>query len=224
MDPLTTDQSGDYFSEAYRDYCRQSPDRKFDHYLNVIITDAGSGPLDLLDVGCGPGAFLARTKTIYPDWHLSGIDIQEAAVRQASAAVPGAEIRVASASGQSFPSGAFDVITAWDSIEHVEDIDRVGKAIRAMLTPTGLFFFVVPVYDGVTGPLIRRLDKDPTHIHRESRGFWLNWAAEWFEVIRWHGIYRYLLPTGWYVHMPTRTLRNHTAAVLVGCRVTRRSR
>lgn len=86
-----------------------------------------------------------------------------------------------------------------------------------MLKPGGLFLFVVPVYDGVTGKIVNRLDRDPTHIHKRGRDFWLQWASEGLEILDWHGIFRYLVAGRWYAHLPTRRLRRQASAILVAC-------
>jgi hypothetical protein len=62
------------------------------------------------------------------------------------------------------------------------------------------------------------LDKDPTHVHKWPRAKWLEWAERDFTVIEWNGILRYLLPTGKYLHVPSRLFRGHTPAILVACR------
>ena len=111
--------------------------------------------------------------------------------------------------------GPFDVVVAFDVIEHVADIDAVGDEISAVLRSGGTLMFVVPVYDGPLGPMVRLLDRDRTHLHRRPRAFWLNWAARRFAVVEWIGLVRYLLPVGPYLHWPTRTLRAVAPAICV---------
>ena len=112
-------------------------------------------------------------------------------------------------------SGPFDIITAFDVIEHIPSLEAVASAVRSLLVPDGHFVFVVPVYDGVTGPLIRLLDRDETHVHKRSRNFWLRWTRENFVLLEWWGIYRYLFPGLGYVHVPTRLWRRFTPAIAV---------
>ena len=77
---------------------------------------------------------------------------------------------------------------------------------------------MVPVYDGLSGPIVRLLDRDPTHVHKQSRHDWLAWAGRHFNVLEWEGVIRYLLPGGHYLNVPSRALRAHTPAILVACR------
>jgi len=214
----TIDPSSDYFVDQYRDYERQNSPRKLDHYLDVIDSHWAGGQAELLDVGCGLGSFLERTYLRHPTWVLHGSDINRPGVEATQARVPSAAVIVSSADTRSHPVGMFDIVTAWDVIEHVESVDGVAGSIESVLKPNGLFLFVVPVYDGVLGKVVERLDKDPTHVHKRGREFWLDWAARRFEVVAWHGIFRYLVAGRVYVHIHTRPFRRQGSAVLVVCR------
>jgi ubiquinone/menaquinone biosynthesis C-methylase UbiE len=206
-----------YFDQAYRNYELQNPPRKLDYYLAQIEARVLAGSKDILDIGCGLGSFLERVDRAHPDWTLAGSDIDLEGVTTTRLRVPRATVHQASAEQDPFPPGSFDIITAWDVIEHVPDLGAVASAVTRMLRPRGLFMFVVPVYDGVTGPLIRRLDKDPTHIHKQSRAEWVAWARRHFGDVEWHGVVRYLVGRS-YLHLPTSRFRGQTPAILVGAR------
>ena len=207
-----------YFDAAYRNYALQNPVRKLDHYLDQIDRHIGPGPQHLLDIGCGLGSFLELAALRHADWTFAGTDIEPEAISQTTRRLPGATIKLGSAEEAHFPADSFDVITAWDVFEHVPDLDAASSSVMRMLKPGGLLTFVVPVYDGVTGPVIRRLDKDPTHIHQWSRDEWLDWATNRFERVEWHGLIRYLVGRT-YLHIVTVRGRRHTPAILVSCRL-----
>lgn len=214
--PAGGEYDRDYFERVYRDYERQNPPGKLAHYHRAILAlTGGREGLRLLDVGCGPGAFLAHLREHEPTWELAGSDVSRYALDQAADRLPGVELFRAGADQTPLPEGSCDVITAWDVIEHVPDLEAVGRAVAGMLRPGGVFLFLVPVYDGVTGPLVHLLDRDPTHVHKRGRGFWLDWAAGRFEVVRWEGVVRFLLPGGIYLHRPTVRLRRLAPAILV---------
>lgn len=211
-----------YFEANYRDYAAQNPPYKLAFYRRAIDqaleragrgSDRGGERLRLLDVGCGLGRFVASLPE--DRWERHGTDLSAWAVERNREQWPAVDFRQAGATDRPFPEGSFDVITAFDVIEHVPDLVGVAGAVTAMLRPGGVFAFVVPVYDGLSGPLIRLLDKDPTHVHKEPRDFWLRWAAEHFTDLDWWGMLRYLLPGGRYLHVPTRAGRRHTPAILV---------
>lgn len=223
-----TDFDRAYFAANYRDYAAQNPPWKLRFYWRVIERLApappapsaagGAGRRELLDVGCGLGRFLVYAADAAKQgggWRLHGTDVSRDAVDHDRTTWPAIDFRVAAATERPFPPASLDVVTAFDVIEHVADLAAVGEAVAAMLRPGGLFVFVVPVYDGLSGPIIRALDRDPTHVHKRPRDFWLDWAAERFAVARWCGVLRYLLPGRLYLHLPTRLLRGHTPAILV---------
>jgi SAM-dependent methyltransferase len=206
-----------YFAANYRSYAAQNPPKKLAFYRRVIERWApAERPLSLLDVGCGLGRFLASLPPA--EYRAHGTDLSRYAIEHNQERWPHLVLARAAATEQAFPGAAFQVVTAFDVLEHVPDLAAAGEAIAAQLAPGGLLVFVVPVYDGLSGPVIRLLDRDPTHLHKEPRGFWLRWAALRFQVLEWWGVLRYLLPGGFYLHRPTRRLRAHTPAILVAAR------
>ncbi len=213
---MSTQASGtfekEYYDTYYRNYALQNPPKKLAFYRKVLeMASSGIARPRVLEIGCAFGKVLSA---LNPEWERYGLDISEYAVDQARKSLPDAKFCVSSATEIPFDE-TFDIIAAFDLCEHVVDLSELKNAIRSRLKPSGNLFFVVPVYDGVTGPLICRLDKDVTHVHKESRQFWLDWAGSDFRVVEWWGIYRYLFPTGYYMHMPTRMFRNHTPAIAV---------
>jgi SAM-dependent methyltransferase len=204
-----------YFEASYADYDRQNPPHKLAFYRRVAEgAVTGIARPRVLDLGCAFGRFLS---VLDPAWQLHGVDVSEYAVRQARRALPRARLAVASAAAIPFGS-RFDLITAFDVLEHIPALDVVRAGIGERLGPEGRLLFVVPVYTGVTGPLVRLLDRDVTHVHRRSRSFWLEWAGAVFDIVGWWGIYRYLLPGGHYWHWPTRRLRHVSPAIAVSAR------
>lgn len=206
----------EYYRRNYPDYARQNPPRKL-HFYRGLAEDAlvDVAHPHVLDIGCAFGAFLGAL----PDhWMRHGVDPSAHAIGAARSAVPGAHMTVGSADAVPL-SGPYDLITAYDTLEHVEDLDRVAAELKRLLTANGKVIFVVPVYDGPTGPIIHALDRDPTHVHKRGRDFWLDWANTRFSVVNWQGIYRYLIPGGYYAHIPTQRLRAYTPAIAVTCRV-----
>jgi SAM-dependent methyltransferase len=205
----------EYYQQNYRSYDRQNPDYKLDYYRDCVERYRDRRlPKRIHDIGCGPGHFLRR---LPGDWAIHGSDINTFAVDRASAAMPRGRFRLGAGALDALFEEPFAVVTAFDVLEHVPDIEAAGRAIAAQLLAGGVLIFVVPVYDGLSGPIVHALDRDPTHVHKRGRGFWLDWASRHFDLIQWEGLVRYLLPGG-YLHLVTSTFRRHTPAVLVACR------
>jgi len=199
-----------YYKKQYRDYERQNPTRKLLFYRS-LAEKAVEGILcpRVLDVGCAFGHFLSLLPT---HWERCGIDASEYAIGKASRHVPDARFAIAGSERHPF-DGDFDVITAFDVLEHVEGIEDMFDWIAGSLRPGGGLVFVVPVYDGPAGLLVRLLDRDPTHIHKKSRTYWLHSADPRLELVDWWGILRYLLPAGPYVHVVTHAWRDLCPAI-----------
>ncbi|HKO22883.1 MAG TPA: class I SAM-dependent methyltransferase [Candidatus Eisenbacteria bacterium] len=204
-----------YYDSVYPNYARQNPPKKLRFYREMVERVAPvRAPVRVLDIGCAFGAFLSA---LDPRWERYGTDVSRYAVEKATAALP--DVRFARADIDAIPfPGPFDVVTSFDVIEHIPSLDAVASAVESRLASGGHFVFVVPVYDGVTGPLIHLLDKDETHVHKRSRDFWLEWAGERFALVAWCGIFRYLIPGLGYAHIPTRRLRRFTPAIAVTAR------
>lgn len=205
----------EYFESCYRNYTQQNPPRKLRFYRRLAESAApGSRSPRILDVGSAFGRFLSA---LDPKWERFGADVSQFATERARLEVPDVTFVRADVGEIPFP-GPFDIITAFDVIEHVPSLSTVVSVVMSKLAPDGCFIFVVPVYDGVSGPIVRILDKDDTHIHKRSRQFWLRWTEENFVLREWWGICRYLLPGGVYLHYPTRIWRAFTPAIAVMAR------
>ena len=206
----------EYYQQNYRSYDRQNPARKLAYYRSRIDAHRHRAqPRCIYDIGCGPGNFLASMGT---DWQVFGSDVNTFAIEQAGARIVNGRFALGAGAVTPLFDRRFPVITAFDVLEHVPEIEDAGARIGEQLEDGGLFLFVVPVYDGLSGPLITALDRDPTHVHKRERAFWLEWASRHFDVLDWEGILRYLLPGGYYLHVVTSTMRGHTPAICVACR------
>jgi SAM-dependent methyltransferase len=203
----------DYFRTQYRDYVAQNPPRRLHFYADTVERHTLPGvPRRIHDIGCAFGHFLGSLDT---RWEIFGTDVSEWAVAQAARDYSRGVFRVAAAVDGPVFGAAFGAVTAFDVVEHVPDPDAVARSAKAQLVEGGCFVCVVPVYDGLSGPIIRRLDRDPTHLHRWPRQRWLDWASGHFALVEWTGILRYLLPLKYYLHVATRTFRYHTPAIIL---------
>ncbi len=204
----------DYFAEQYGgDYLRRNPPRKGRALLDVIQAHRERGRL--LDVGCALGAFLDEAAG-YSGFELCGVDVSPETVAQAADRFGGRGVAFASGALPSLPfeDGAFDIVTAFDVVEHVPDRHAAIAELRRLLTPGGLLVVTVPVYDGPLGPAVMALDSDPTHLHKLGRKQWLQDLGQGFELLEWLGAFRYGLGP-LYLHRLTRRLRSVAPALIV---------
>jgi ubiquinone/menaquinone biosynthesis C-methylase UbiE len=106
----------------------------------------------VLDLGCGDGAFAgvladaagARDGATAPG-SVVGVDVAEAALRQARARHPGLTFARAPLDGAlPLDDGSFDVVWASEVIEHVADTARWLSEVRRVLVPRGRLLLTTP--------------------------------------------------------------------------------
>lgn len=100
--------------------------------------------LDVLEVGCGIGGVIAALRQ-FPNLRLTGSEIYLQGVRYARAKMPDVDFIQMDATDIPFKS-AFDVIGAFDVLEHIPDDEKAISEIAHALRPPGLFIVTVPQY------------------------------------------------------------------------------
>ncbi len=97
-------------------------------------------PGRLLDVGCGSGAYGASL--IRMGWEVDGIepDARAAALVRSQ----GVRVQQARAEEAILPERAYDVITLWHALEHMDAPVAALRRLRAALKPEGLLIVEVP--------------------------------------------------------------------------------
>ena len=208
------DFDAEYFESYYGDYEAQNPTRKLRHYHETVRAKVGDGRIRVADVGCGLGKWAGYLADAEPDWLVTGLDVDPGVIEENSRRIRNVTFRAGRA-GEGVPSEPYDLLTAMDVLEHVPDVDNQFHQICRWLKPGGVFAFVVPVYDGPLGPIVRLLDQDPTHIHKWGRARWLDLAERQLVDVEWHGVFRLLLPGGYYIHLPAPRLRSIAPAIMV---------
>lgn len=199
-----------YFDSAYRgDYGKRNPQRKLRYYLNEIHSIKPSG--DLLDIGCAYGLFLSIAQEYYT---VTGCDISAYAVTEVKKRLPSIDVLQAGIETLNVDR-AFDIVTCYDILEHVIDLDEAIEKIKRLLKAGGIAAVTVPVYDTIVGKIVGMLDKDETHIWKRERDFWrekLN--AHGFNILKDIGLWRYCF-MGHYIFFGHRILRNFSPALLL---------
>jgi len=106
----------------------------------------------LLDLGCGPGSFLAVAAGA--GWQPLGCDLDAEVVRRARQ--QGADARCGRLHELELPSGSLDVVTAWDVLEHLDDLAQTLAEVRRILRPGGRLLAEVPD-EGFAGRRVARV-------------------------------------------------------------------
>jgi SAM-dependent methyltransferase len=109
--------------------------------LDVIRSLAGQTPIDILDVGCGNGLFFAELGKF---GRVRGIEVDDSLIPSDS---PYRAAIFSKPLGDPLYQGMqFDLVTALDVIEHLEDDRAAVRAMLAMLRPGGKLLITVPAF------------------------------------------------------------------------------
>jgi SAM-dependent methyltransferase len=98
----------------------------------------------VLDIGCSSGGFLGTMKG--DAWKLYGIEMEASTADKARAAT-GAEVFVGDVMDAPFRPNSFDLITAFDLLEHVYNPRPFLAKVMEWLKPGGVFFTMLPNID-----------------------------------------------------------------------------
>jgi SAM-dependent methyltransferase len=192
-------------------YDRYNPPHKIAGYLNELrrLRPYGS----LIDVGCAFGRFILEARRFY---ECEGVDISTYALRLARERLPGVPLHHSAL--QAFhPGRTFDIVTCFDVLEHISDLDSALARLRALIAPGGILALAVPVYDTPPGWVFGIIDKDPTHVHRFGRSQWLARLRQaGLRPAVYKGIVRIPLP-GYFVHAMAPAFRWFSSAIFVVC-------
>lgn len=111
------------------------------------LATSGMQPGKLLDIGCGVGDFL-HTAEMH-GWECIGVEPSKDAKTIAQNRMKGTIIT--SEKLESFSDGAFDVITMWHVLEHVDDLKWQVTQLQRLVKPSGRVVIAVPNYKSYDG-------------------------------------------------------------------------
>lgn len=144
VNPRIDDEARDYFYSFQNPGDRAAVDRRFltairrreplwNRYLRILATVGPTGKL--LDVGCGPGDFLVAARA--HGYDAAGQEVSELFLDHARR-VHGLDVHGGFLEELEFPAASFDVVTAFDVIEHHPDPKGLAREMRRLLRPGGL--------------------------------------------------------------------------------------
>jgi SAM-dependent methyltransferase len=103
-------------------------------------------------VGCGIGFFLEEARDL--GWEAHGSEFEERAVEIVRA--KGLSCVKAPLEATAFEPGSFDVVTAFEVVEHLGDPLAEAAAIAAALRPGGLLYLTTPNFGSLSRHLLRQ--------------------------------------------------------------------
>ena len=148
------------------------------------------GAESFLEIGCGTGFVLSGVAVANPRIRLSGSEISSAGLGYAAGRIPGTDFFQMDARAIPFVE-EFDVIGAFDVLEHIEEDDMVLRQMHRAVRPGGGVLLTVPQHKF----LWSRTDEYACHVRRYSaQDLVAKVAAAGFRVERMTSFVSLLLP------------------------------
>src|SRR5436190_5288771 len=102
---------------------------------------------EVLEVGCGTGVVLAHLQRVFPGGKIIGMDLFEEGLKFARQRFQGTLIR-----GDVFQHSfgqSFDLIGAFDVIEHLDEDEKILRRFWQQIRPGGHLIVTVPAHQGL---------------------------------------------------------------------------
>jgi SAM-dependent methyltransferase len=103
-----------------------------------------SRQLDMLEIGCGIGGVVGELRSL-PNLRLTASEIYLHGLRYARSKFPDVDFIQLDATDMPFRDD-FDIVGAFDVLEHIEADDRVIRGVHGALRHGGIFMVTVPQY------------------------------------------------------------------------------
>lgn len=158
--------SDEGFKDAYFDELARLEEKNFwfrarNKLIQWSLRRHFPGAQNFLEIGCGTGFVLAGMASEFPRLKLGGSEISSAGLAHAARRVPGAELFQMDARAIPF-ADEFDVIGAFDVLEHIEEDEVVLQQMHRAVRPGGGILLTVPQHDF----LWSRTDVHACHVRR----------------------------------------------------------
>jgi SAM-dependent methyltransferase len=142
----------------------------------------------LFEIGCGTGFVLAALAECFPGMRLVGGDIYVSTFKNASSRVPKAEFIQVDATALPYKN-EFDVIGAFDVLEHLDDDERAIKQMQQAVKSKGGIIVTVPQHPWLWSPLDemachkRRYSRRELISKIESAGLQVKWVTSFMSML-----------------------------------------
>jgi SAM-dependent methyltransferase len=143
-----------------------------------------------LELGCGTGFVLRAIREAFPEMNITATEVLAEGLSKAAARTPDATFLQMDARRIPFV-GEFDVIGAFDVLEHVDEDELVLAQIHTALVEGGILLLTVPQH----AFLWSAADDYAHHQRRYSRAELLSkLRASGFTIVRWTSFVTLLMP------------------------------
>lgn len=123
-------------------------------YFQKVMCQLKIAPGRALDIGCGPGYFLKIAQN--SGWEVYGVDLSWEAVKKARQLLKTQLIYNKSTQKVNFKNNFFDLITVFQTIEHLPIPRDFLEEVRRILKPRGLVLINTPDTDGWQAKLMSK--------------------------------------------------------------------
>lgn len=195
--PEFTNQSGgfkaEYFQELFQFESRYFWFRARNRLIIWALNKYAPRFQTFLEVGCGTGYVLSGISEVYPNAYLRGSELFAEGLKFAVARQPTIQFMQMDARAIPFVD-EFDVIGAFDVIEHIEEDEQVLKQMHDALKMQGILLITVPQHKWLWSSVdeyachVRRYSSQELHEKIETAGF---------EIMRSTSFVFGLLPAMW---------------------------
>ena len=140
----------EYVNGMYKEYLKADElkystfEYRLEKVLRIfrLVNNQGKSHLRILDVGCSNGRFLdVALKNGHEAW---GLEFSESAIAAASPSIQKRIIHGDANTIVDLEIGSFDVITAFDLIEHLFDPVDFLRGLRKVISKNGVIVFTTP--------------------------------------------------------------------------------
>jgi len=153
-DPPSPEEMPYHYSQDYHEVITSAAEHKegkrWEKHRAIVARYKEQGAI--LDIGCSSGSFLASMDN--GRWKKYGIEMDDATAERARLS-SGAEVFVGDVMNAPFLPESFDVITAFDVVEHMYRPRMVLERALRWLRPGGIFFARVPNIDSWEAKLFK---------------------------------------------------------------------
>ena len=153
----------------------------YEHFHRYVLARELIANLDVLDAACGEGYGSALLSG--PAASVTGVDVSASAIEHAQDryASGSLEFQVADCLDLPFDDDRFDCIISFETLEHLEDHDRLMQAFRRVLKPGG--FLVVSTPDKAVYTDRQKNDNE-YHVRELYRGEFEDLLGRYFPAYR----------------------------------------